>query len=450
VSESTVADLLGVCLRAAGVTRAFRSGGSELPEPAGVEVIDVGPPELAVLLADADGRLAGAPAPRPGLALLPGRRLRLSSSPGEEVLAHPVLDAEVLPSAIAGWTLDAVHAALELDLDLDLDALAPRGLEPLALDASAVPLVRLSPSMADLSILLVVGPGVVRAGQIDGVAEAARRTGARVVATAGALGVLPLDDPAWRGVVGLQAGDRRLAGLDDADLVIVSGIDPAEATDVLPSDAQVLEVEPWHLGLMAHTWAETSAASRATSVEGRALVEAIADLARAGRSSDALPLNPVRALADLVDVLDPAVLLLGDPGPAGLWLSRGLLGRPVGATVVPGHPVRGFAAAGALVAGLDHRSAVAVVTAPSDPATDAVLDLAAHLGVDLTCAVWGGDASWTSASEHRERLVGARHEGGVQRIAVPVDLAVTADLVDLAGRVIAWGAGASDDVPDPS
>jgi len=445
VSTSTVVELLSRCLLAVGVRRAFRAEGSELPTLSGIEVVEVGPPELAVLLADADGRLAAFPSPRPGLALLPGRRLRLSSSPGEQVLAEPLLDAEDLPGAIAGWTLDAVHAALELDLDLDLDAPAPPGLEPLALDTSATPLVRLSPSLAELSILLVVGPGVVRAGQVDGVADAARATGARVVATAGALGVLPLDDPAWRGVVGLQVGDRRLAGLDDADLVIVSGIDPAEATDVVPPDSQILEVEPWHLGLMAHTWTEPSTTSRAGSVEGRTLVDGLAALARGGRSSDALPLHPVRALADMVDVLGPEVLVLGDPGPAGLWLCRGLIGRPAGSVVVPSRPVHGFAAAGALIAGLDGRPAVAVVTSPADPATDAVLDLAADLGVDLTCAVWGGDGSWATASEHRERLVGARHEGGVQRIGAPVDLMATTDLIDLAGEVIAWGGGPRED-----
>ena len=149
----------------------------------------------------------------------------------------------------------------------------------------------------------------------------------------------------------------------------------------------------------------------------------------------------------MVDVLDPDVLVLGDPGPAGLWLSRGLIGRPAGSVVVPAHPVSGFAAAGALIAGLDGRPAIAVVTSPTDPVTDAVLDLAARLGIDLTCAVWGGEASWASAAEHRERLVGARHEGGVQRLGVPVDLLATTDLIDLAGQVIAWDAGPRDESP---
>ena len=34
--------------------------------------------------------------------------------------------------------------------------------------------------------------------------------------------------------------------------------------------------------------------------------------------------------------------------------------------------------------------------------------------------------------------IGARHEGGVQRLGVPVDLAATRELIDLAGPVQAW------------
>ena len=110
---SDVAALVSQCLRAAGVTRAFRAPGHALPAPAGIEVVDVPEAGLAVLLADADGRLATAPSPRPGVALLEGRRIRLSSQPGEEVLAHPLTEVEQIPGAIAGWTVGQVHAALE-------------------------------------------------------------------------------------------------------------------------------------------------------------------------------------------------------------------------------------------------------------------------------------------------------------------------------------------------
>ena len=146
----------------------------------------------------------------------------------------------------------------------------------------------------------------------------------------------------------------------------------------------------------------------------------------------------MRAVADLAEVLASEELVVADPGPAALWLQRGVVARPAGSVVVPSFPVHGFAAAAALVAGLDGRPAVAVVTSPTDPATDAILDLAASLGVTLVCEVWGAEASWASPSEHRERLIGARHEGGVQRLGVPVDLAATRELIDLAGPVQAW------------
>ena len=116
------------------------------------------------------------------------------------------------------------------------------------------------------------------------------------------------------------------------------------------------------------------------------------------------------------------------------------MSRPAGSVVVPARPGAGFAAAGALLAGIDGRPALAVVDEPVDATTDALLDLAAAMLVPLVCEVWGATAEdgWSSAAEHRERLVGARHEGGVQRLAVPVDMAATAELLELAGPVVAW------------
>ena len=437
MTGETVGDLLSRCLRAAGVTRAFRAPGHDLPAPAGIDVVDVPTASLAELLADADGRLSRAPSARPGLALLDGRRIRLSSEPGEEVLAHPLLDASQLPGAVAGWTVGQVHAALELDLELDLSAPAPEGAEPLTFSPVDDRLVTLSPSMASLDIVIVVGSGVVRDAQVDGVTEAVRRTGARLVATPGALGVVPLDDPAWRGVIGLQVADAQLAELERCDLVIVAGLDPAEAVDVLSDDIQVLEVEPWHLGLLAARWPDPDPEDHDPD-RGRALVDGVAAVAASGRQGTGLPLHPVRAVTDLAEVLASEELVVADPGPVALWLQRGVVARPAGSVVVPSFPVHGFAAAAALVAGLDGRPAVAVVTSPTDAATDALLDLAATLGVTLVCEVWGADASWASPSEHRERLIGARHEGGVQRLGVPVDLGATRELIDLAGPVQAW------------
>ena len=445
-------ELLGACLRATGVRRAFRARGHELAGLPGIETVDVGDPELAALLADADGRLSSAPSAHPGVALMPGRRLRLSSQPGAATHPEVIEDLRELPPAVAGWSLGRVHAAIELEIALDLGGPVPSDVQPLSLDTSGGRLLRLASSLASPAIVIVVGPGVVRDGQVDGVAEAARHTGAPVLATPGAVGALPLDDPAWRGVVGLQRGDAALAGLEDAELVITAGLDGDEAVGVIPSHAQVLEVEPWHLGLMAHHWPDESTgpgvASDPTSA-GRMLVDGLAAIAAAGRAADTLPLHPARALLDVFEVFGAAAVVAADPGPIGLWLARGVVPAAPGSIVVPALPVHGFAAAAAIVAALDGRPAVALVSGPPDHATEALLDLAADRRLDVVCDVWGDDGSWSRASEHREALVGARHESGVQRLAVPVDMAATDELVELAGPVVAWVDPPTDAGPAP-
>lgn len=431
VPSSTVADLFVRCLQAQGVRRVYRAPDSELPALPELEEVPVPSAELAALLADADGRLAAGVDAGPGVALLRGRRVRLSSQPGQRVEVQEVTDPASLPVVVAGWSLGEVHTAVELDLFVDFETPAPGGLEPVALDTATDQLIRLSPTLGDFRTVLLVGPGVVRAGQTSGVLEAARRTGAGVVATFGAVGVLPLDDPAWLGVVGLQVDDAARSGLAEAELVIAAGIDTAEAGDLLADDAQVLDVEPWHLGLMAMHWPDPEG-----TWAGSPLVDGLAALASLP-PDPTLPLSPVRATAEVLEVLPERGLVAADPGPAGLWLARGL--APSRAqVVVPARAVDGFAAAAALVAALDGRPAVAVTTVPTDPATDALLELAADLDLPLVLEVWGADASWESPDEHLDRLRSALAGGGAHRVAVPVDLSGTRALVELAGPVTAW------------
>ena len=430
----TIAELYSRCLRAAGVTRAFAAPGHGLPRPAGIEVIDVASAQLAVLLADADGRLSRAPNAHPGLALLPGPRIRLGSQPGEPCEPWELEEIDALPAAIAGWSFGQVHASVEIELLLDFDAPASPDLEPLTFNPGDQ-LMRLSPSLASFKTVIVVGPGVVRDGQVAGVLEAADCMGAGVVCTLGAFGVLPIDHPRWRGVVGLQTDDAVLAEVAGAELVIVSGIDSAEIARVIPSDAHVLEVEPWHLGLMAHHWPAPEASG---SANGTGLVGELADLVAAERTDGSIPLHPARAVIDVIEVLGPDSLVVVDPGPAALWLGRGLVSTQAGQIVIPGLPVKGFAAAAALIAGLDGRAALAIATAPTDATTDELLDLAAGLDIALTLEVWGADAAWEDASEHRSRLVGAMAEGGVSVLGAPVDFAATRELVEIAGPIEAW------------
>ena len=134
-TSESVASLVSRCLRAAGVTRAFAAPGHGLDALEGLALIPVASEAAAIALADADGRLSVAPDARPGLALLSGRRLRLSSQPGEETAALSVA-IEDLPAAIAGWSLGRVFSAAEIELPFDLLSQAPDGAQPLVLQRS--------------------------------------------------------------------------------------------------------------------------------------------------------------------------------------------------------------------------------------------------------------------------------------------------------------------------
>lgn len=444
---TTVAGLYSRCLRAAGVVRAFAAPGHGLPRPDGIRIIDVASAELAVLLADADGRLSRAPNARPGLALLPGPRIRLGSQPGEICDPWELDEIDALPAAISGWSFGQVHASVEIELLLDFDAPVRADLEPITFNPGDQ-LMRLSPSLAAFNTFLVVGPGVVRDGQAAGVLEAAERIGAGVVCTPGAFGVMPIDHPLWRGVVGLQTDDAELSGVSAAELVIIAGIDSAEIGSVIPPDAQVLEVEPWHLGLMAHHWPEPETNPEQDQIIGSALVGALATVVGKGRNDVSVPLHPVRAFMDVIEVLGPDAVIAVDPGPAALWMARGLVAAPAGQFAIPGLPVKGFAVAAALVAGLDDRTALAIATAPTDSCTNELLDLAAVLDVAVVLEVWGADAAWEQSSDHRAGLLGAMRVDSVSVLAASVDFGATADLIDIAGTVDAWMPDAEQGVID--
>jgi hypothetical protein len=178
----------------------------------GLALIPVASEAAAIALADADGRLSVAPDARPGVALLPGRRVRLSSQPGGETQTLS-LAVEDLPAAIAGWSLGRVFGAIEIELPGDLLVEAPEGAQPLVLQRSDQ-LLRLSNGLADFRTMIVVGPGVIREGAAGDVTDFVTRTGAGVMTTMGAVGVVPFDHPSWCGVVGVQVDDPALGGLD--------------------------------------------------------------------------------------------------------------------------------------------------------------------------------------------------------------------------------------------
>src|SRR5215212_5283289 len=163
MADRTVGDLLVTALSALGVQRVFGDGFS------GLATVPVGDPAVADLLADVDGRIA-----RVG-ASFHDRVLRISSRPGTEVDAVVIDTAEALAAALATTVGQEVPDTFALELDLDLAALTEA--EPRAAQAR-IEGVRLSPDLAaDVGVL--VGPGVLRVMEGDGVVEHLQRFAAQ-------------------------------------------------------------------------------------------------------------------------------------------------------------------------------------------------------------------------------------------------------------------------------
>ncbi len=429
-TSESVASLVSRCLRAVGATRAFAVPGHGLEALEGLALIPVATEAAAIALADADGRLSIAPDARPGVALLPGRRVRLSSQPGEETQALSI-GVEDLPAAIAGWSLGRVFGAVEIELLADLFAEAPEGAQPLVLQRSDQ-LLRLSVGLADFRTMIIVGPGVLRDGAAADVADFVTRTGAGVMTTMGAIGVVPFDHPSWCGVIGIQVDDPALGGLDACELVIAVGVDDEELGESLPMNAQLLEVEPWHLPFLAADWPAIEPIAAPSS-----LVEACAAVFGDHREATGSPLHPVRAVLDVFDAIDPDVQVYVDSGPAGFWFARGVVPMPMGRVVVPARAADGFAISAAIVSALDGNRSVAI-TMPGGLIENELLDLAASLNLGIVVEQWGDDVVGGDPSQHRANLVAAMSDSGFSVTGVSVDLAAAAELVDLAGPVVAW------------
>ena len=431
----TTGQLLGRSLQAVGVTRIFGSSSSGISGIPGLGHLRIDEPVLASMLADAQGRISRGP----GAALLPGRRLRLSSQPGEVVVPVVLDDAALLPEAIASWSVGSVFGASELVLDLDLDAPAPAGVEPQVIDRVGQ-LMTLSPSLAEFTMLVLAGPGVVRDNQVEALRSFAAQAGVGVVNTWGAKGVFPWDDPHHFGTAGLQARDFELAGFGEAQLVVAVGLDRDEAPRHLWSGAQVLEVEPFQLAALAYNWPDPGEVPPYPALYTE-LARALEPLYESSRS----PLTPARAARDLSLVRPKGGLVAADPGPAGLWVARTFPTTEPGSVVVPSGYVEGFAVAAAMVASLDDRPAIAVTMAPFNPVVEALIDIAQPLSSRFVLCEWGADVQWSEATAHKVALRTALDSPGIAHIPTPIDFAQTQVLIDVAGEVVAWGADGGGD-----
>ncbi len=160
---------------------------------------------------------------------------------------------------------------------------------------------------------VLVGPGVVRDGCVAGLHAFADRVGCGVVNTWGAKGVFRWDDPRHFGTAGLQARDFALAGLGDVEVLVTSGLDPAEVTSQpWAGRAEVIDVPPSELGTVTLDLPPGS-------LERPALYTALAAVVGPMYEHPGSP--PARAAA-LAATLPPGGLVVADPGLVGFWIAR--------------------------------------------------------------------------------------------------------------------------------
>lgn len=427
---ATVADLLVQRLRQLGVARVY---GAELP---GLDHVPVGDPDLAVLLADADGRIGHIDGSgRLGAATLAGPILHLSSKPGGTAPLQTIGSVEELVDALADPPGLSVPATTALHLDLDLNE--PLTLTPVPSGSTdRSPVITLDRSLADLRMLVLAGPAVVRDAALDGLHRLSRAADAAVLVTWGAMGVERWDSPFHAGVGGLQERDLALGGLDDVDVVVVTGLDPSELPPDRLAHLVVQEVPTRQLAALCDHWPTRDAtADRRPSVRD-ALAPVLTRLWEDGGS----PLTGARAALHLSGALPERGVTVADPGPAGFWVARALPTSHPGSVCVPATVEPGFAAAAALVAALDGRPCLAVTDAAgvATDATAAVVDLARVLTLPFALQVWGDEGAMADAGSHVDLLRSHLDTTKVRIDPVPVHLDVPEDLRAMAGPVVAW------------
>ncbi len=427
----TVGQLLGRVLRAAGVDAVY---GRPL---AGVDVVPVEPADVARLLAAAHARVHG----RPAAVHLGDGSLVVGTGAGQAVAVAVASVDDLLDS------VDAFHAAAAggagegatLTVELDLEAPAPDAVppQPAPVDRWVEPADALVAALAAATRpVMLAGPGVVRAGAVPGLHAAAAAANLGVLNTWGAKGVFD-----WRSrhhlvTAGLQARDFELGGLGEADLIVATGVDPAEAPDERWRLAPVVDVTPGSLDPLSGRW------SRAlTDIAVPPLRAELARVTQEGWASTSVPLVPSLVTRQYSQVFGAGGLVAADPGMAGYWVARTFATTELGGAVVPATASSaGFAVACATVARLrtPARPVLAAVEGPVAGIVDEALDAARSLGVAVPLEVWSPDGEPLGAEDHLSRLRLLVHAEAPRPVTLATDDSQLGRMVDVAGEVIAW------------
>jgi len=424
--QATVADAIAGLLRGLGVQMVAGRPLGDLPH------IAVEEPDLACLLADSAGRALGGW----GAAFLDDGVLHLSCKPGGRAHPRRVASLEDVAEEV-GLLVDHRHLprTVALHLDLDLGAPAGSGVDIPRHDDGVV--LTLHPSLGQLRLGVLVGPGVARGGYEAGLASLAAKLGVAVFNTWGAKGIFRWDSPYHGGTVGLQERDLELAGLAELDVLVTAGLDPDETPGSAfdPFGAlQIQDVEPWQLAALTHAWGATPDPPEGRT---RAYTE-MAAVVTPLYESTSTPLSPARAALHLSGARPTGGVIVAQPGAAGFWVARTFPTGEAGSVVVPATVESGSAVAASLAAAALGRPLLAVLDALDD-ADHALIEEADRLGLAVAAQVWSPQGRRVTPDEHA-RLTTEQFPSRTTSIhEVAVDTDAPGPLLDVAGPITAWG-----------
>ncbi|MDQ3934327.1 MAG: acetolactate synthase large subunit [Actinomycetota bacterium] len=277
----------------------------------------------------------------------------------------------------------ATHIELPEDvMEAELDASPLPRRKPVRPEPAARELLKAADLIRGaLHPVALAGNGVIRGGASPALREFVRATGIPVAETFMGKGVMDAADPKYLGSVGLQSGDYKMAGFEDADVVIAIGYDLVEHSpkhwneggdktivciDSLPAEIDeyfIPEVEL--VGDIYHVLSRLGEECRHVPHSGGSerLREVVMGRFDACAADDHFPMQPPRALREIREAMGREDILISDVGLHKLWIGRMFPAyEPNTVLIANGLAGMGFAVPAAIAAKLVHpdRNVIAV------------------------------------------------------------------------------------------
>jgi acetolactate synthase I/II/III large subunit len=224
-----------------------------------------------------------------------------------------------------------------------------------------------------LNPVALAGNGVIRGGATPALREFVRATGIPVAETFMGKGLLPYDNPNALGSVGLQSGDYRMAGFEDADVVLAIGYDlvehspehwnPKRDKRIVCIDSVPAEIDEYFMpdvelvGDLYSILARLAEECRHVPHHGGStrLRDVVLGRFEAAKDDDSFPLQPPRALWEIRQALAREDILISDVGLHKLWIGRMFPAyEPNTVLIANGLAGMGFAVPAAIAAKLVH------------------------------------------------------------------------------------------------